>query len=127
MMPPERAQPNRTKRLPAAARTGRVTVTPASGVSWLIRPPRWRSESAFADALCLPIRSQARSFNTSFGCAERGAEDRGLGHLVAGELGDDLAAAHDQDAVRQAEHFFDVGGDDEHADPRLGQRGKQLV
>src|ERR1700732_1934608 len=27
----------------------------------LIRPPRWRSESAFADALCLPIRSQARS------------------------------------------------------------------
>src|SRR6266700_7451994 len=29
--------------------------------SSLIRPPRWRSESAFADALCFPIRSQARS------------------------------------------------------------------
>src|SRR5579859_3802183 len=27
----------------------------------LTRPPRWRSESAFADALCLPVRSQARS------------------------------------------------------------------
>src|SRR3984893_8138208 len=27
----------------------------------LMRPPRWRSESAFADALYLPIRSQARS------------------------------------------------------------------
>src|SRR6202051_2652384 len=27
----------------------------------LMRPPRWRSESAFADALCLLIRSQARS------------------------------------------------------------------
>src|ERR1700733_1177771 len=29
--------------------------------SSLIRPPRWRSESAFADTLCFPIRSQARS------------------------------------------------------------------
>src|SRR6202035_2662835 len=29
--------------------------------SSLIRPPRRRSESAFADALCFPIRSQARS------------------------------------------------------------------
>src|ERR1700691_6080180 len=27
----------------------------------LMRPPRWRSESAFADTLYLPIRSQARS------------------------------------------------------------------
>ena len=29
--------------------------------SALMRTPRWRSESAFADALYLPIRSQARS------------------------------------------------------------------
>src|SRR5690348_6056091 len=28
----------------------------------LIRPPRWRSESAFADTLYLLIRSQARSW-----------------------------------------------------------------
>ena len=27
----------------------------------LIRPPRWRSESAFADTQCLLVRSQARS------------------------------------------------------------------
>src|SRR5580704_14990086 len=40
-----------------------TAVTGASGGVWvtLMRTPRWRSESAFADALYLPIRSQARS------------------------------------------------------------------
>src|ERR1700751_445998 len=40
------------------------TPSRAAGIltaSSLIRPPRLRSESAFADALCFPIRSQARS------------------------------------------------------------------
>src|SRR5712675_3523791 len=38
------------------------TVLTDSLASSLIRPPRWRSESAFADAQYLPIRSQARSY-----------------------------------------------------------------
>src|SRR5215469_1179728 len=38
----------------------------------LMRTPRWRSESAFADALYLPIRSQARSL----GYLREGGEDR---------------------------------------------------
>src|SRR6185437_8179875 len=38
-----------------------------SGAVTLIRPPRWRSESAFAEAQCSPIRSQARSWGYSVG------------------------------------------------------------
>src|SRR6202034_3310624 len=37
------------------------TVLTDSLASSLMRTPRWRSESAFADAQCLLIRSQARS------------------------------------------------------------------
>src|SRR6202042_2801882 len=37
------------------------TVLSGSLASSLMRPPRWRSESAFADALCFLVRSQARS------------------------------------------------------------------
>src|SRR5580700_591342 len=45
---------------------GRPVVATSGAGAWLtdslIRPPRWRSESAFADAQYLPIRSQARSY-----------------------------------------------------------------
>src|SRR5581483_7829532 len=40
---------------------GRTVLTDSLARS-LIRPPRWHSESAFADALSLPIRSHARSY-----------------------------------------------------------------
>src|SRR5690348_5495450 len=40
---------------------------PRDGSPTLIRPPRWRSESAFADALYLPVRSQARSLTCPLG------------------------------------------------------------
>src|SRR4029077_18882157 len=43
------------------------TVLTDSLASSLMRPPRWRSESAFANALYLPIRSQARSLRKAYG------------------------------------------------------------
>src|ERR1700730_10026742 len=46
-------------------RHGRPVVATSGADAWLmdslIRPPRWHSESAFADAQYLPIRSQART------------------------------------------------------------------
>src|SRR4029077_13571392 len=38
-----------------------------SGAVTLMRTPRWRSSSAFADTQCLLIRSQARSWRYSVG------------------------------------------------------------
>src|SRR3984957_9713342 len=46
---------------------GRARTDGAPEVAALTGPPRWRSESAFADALCLPVRSQARSSVNSLG------------------------------------------------------------
>ena len=47
---------------PDRSRCERTAPSPVRSVSsQLMRPPRWRSSAAFAGALCLLIRSQARS------------------------------------------------------------------
>jgi hypothetical protein len=55
----------------------------------LMRPPRWRSESAFADALYLLIRSQARSFVFAGIAAETVAQEvqTGLKDIIRERLG----------------------------------------
>src|ERR1700689_3968659 len=47
---------------PPAREVARYSLETWSTFSVLIRNPRWRSSSAFADAQCLLIRSQARSY-----------------------------------------------------------------
>jgi hypothetical protein len=50
-----------------------------------------------------------------------------LGHLLAGQLGDDLALAHHEDPVREAEQLLELGGDEQHTHAVLGERGEQVV
>src|ERR1700722_10458881 len=49
--------------LALGARIRERTVLADSLARSLMRPPRWRSDSAFAAVLYLPIRSQARSWS----------------------------------------------------------------
>src|SRR5690625_4600995 len=50
-----------------------------------------------------------------------------LAGFFAGELADDAALGHDEDAVAHAEHLGQLGGDHEHAVPGVGERVDELV
>ena len=54
-------------------------------------------------------------------------EDRALRHRVAGELGDDAAAAHDEHAVREADHLLELGRDQDDAEAVGGELGEEVV
>ena len=49
------------------------------------------------------------------------AEQRALGRVLAVDLGDDLAFAHDEDARADVRELFELGRDDEHAEARGGE------
>src|ERR1700722_4046962 len=84
---------------------GRPVAATSGAVAWLmdslIRPPRWRSESAFADAQYLPIRSQARSCRGPLHAQPRPRVDRDE-HQVNDEVREqDADDDEDEDALQQ--------------------------
>src|SRR3984957_18798119 len=84
---------------------GRPVVASSGADAWLmdslIRPPRWRSESAFADAQYLPIRSQARSCRGPLHAQPRPRVDREE-HQVNDEVREqDTDDDEDEDALQQ--------------------------
>src|SRR5579863_1338986 len=78
---------------PPGSAAGAVPAGAGGGPS-LMRTPRWRSESAFADALYLPIRSQARSSGALSCLPEPGY----LGEHQRADPGD-VARAHGEHQV----------------------------
>ena len=80
------------------------------------RSARWRGRRARA-----PAARRSRS------CRERGRQHRRLGHLLAGELADDPARAHDEHAVGEPEDLLELGRDQQHAEAVVGQRDEQVV
>src|SRR5487761_25048 len=100
-------------------------------ISALMRPPRWRSEPAFADVLYLLIRSQARSFVLLVDGDQdgRGGDRRGL----RGRNGGPEPANGPEPGVRPAaslvEETYDpvaceVGYEDGERDRDAGERGQ---
>ena len=69
----------------------------------LMGPPRWRSESAFADALCFLVRSQARSWLCPGERADRAVPDD---DLAVGVRGDPENPALQRDCFRTAQEYF---------------------
>src|SRR5581483_10258995 len=89
---------------------GRTVLTDSLARS-LIRPPRWHSESAFADALSLPIRSHARSWGDSVGgqACRLGEAEHEVGdlHGLAGRALAEVVGGRDHDGAARVE----IGGD----------------
>ena len=108
----------------APAIMSRIT-TPRRAYSWIWNVPPDRPNGAAAGGL--GDGAHRISSGTDSGSGDGVTKQLELGRLLAGDLGDQLALAHHEDAAAEADQLGQLRGDDEHATPGLGELGDELV
>src|ERR1700684_2133116 len=108
----QRARRDRTRATAGAGGGGAGSAGAAgAGVGALMRPPRWRSSAAFAGALCLPVRSQARSRVEPHSRVERD-----IGHVGEQVNQDHQHAVDERDRLEDGEVALEDGVDHQAAE-----------